>query len=90
MSVSEDATVTSKGQVTIPKRIRDKLELEEGTEIEFVLGDEGTLEIRPKKPAMDQLRDVRESLASHDIDLDAMRQESKNAWRSHGTDEEST
>ena len=30
-------TVTSKGQVTIPKRVRDQLGLKAGTKVEFVL-----------------------------------------------------
>ena len=37
MLITEDATITSKGQVTIPKRIRDRLGLDAGTEIEFIL-----------------------------------------------------
>lgn len=32
----EIATVTSKGQVTIPKRVRDRLGLEPGKKIAFV------------------------------------------------------
>jgi AbrB family looped-hinge helix DNA binding protein len=31
------ATVTSKGQVTIPKRVRDQLGLRAGSKVEFVL-----------------------------------------------------
>lgn len=88
MSVTKDATITSKGQVTIPKRIRDRLDLEEGTEVEFVLGDDGGLEIRPKKPAMERLRDVQRTLSTHDVDLEEMRRESKAAWRSHDRREE--
>lgn len=33
--------VTSKGQVTIPKKIRDELGIRPGDEIEFVQTDEG-------------------------------------------------
>jgi AbrB family looped-hinge helix DNA binding protein len=83
MGVSEDATITSKGQVTIPKRIRDELGLDAGTEVEFVLEKDGTIRVRPKRPAMDRLRAVKESLAEHDVDLEAMRRESKAEWRSH-------
>jgi antitoxin PrlF len=83
MGVSEDATITSKGQVTIPKRIRDELGLDAGTEVEFVLEEDGTIRVRPKRPAMDRLRAVKESLAEHDVDLEAMRRESKAQWRSH-------
>lgn len=87
MGVSEDATITSKGQVTIPKRIRDELGLDAGTEVEFVLEEDGTIRVRPKRPAMDRLRAVKETLAKHDVDLEALRRESKAEWRSHYDDE---
>ncbi|WP_435185024.1 AbrB/MazE/SpoVT family DNA-binding domain-containing protein [Halobellus sp. EA9] len=86
MSVSEDATVTSKGQVTIPKRIRDALGIDSGTEVEFVLEDDGTLRLRPKEPAMERLRAVKEQLSAHDVDLEALRRDSKAAWSSRDGD----
>lgn len=87
MSITENATVTSKGQVTIPKRIRDRLDLDEGTEIEFVLKDDGTVVVERKKPAMDRLRDVQRTLSKRDVDLDAMIRDSKTAWSSVDDDE---
>lgn len=89
MSVSEEATVTSKGQVTIPKRIRDALDIDAGTEVEFVLEDDGTISVRPKRPPMDRLREIKERLAGRDFDVDQMRRESKDAWESayHGNEE---
>ena len=83
MAVSDDGTVTSKGQVTIPKRIRDKLGLSTGTEVEFILEEDGTLRVRPKEPALEQLRAVKEQLADHDVDIEKMRRESKREWSSH-------
>ncbi|QCC46226.1 AbrB/MazE/SpoVT family DNA-binding domain-containing protein [Halobellus limi] len=83
MAVSEDATVTSKGQVTIPKRIREKLGLDAGTEVEFVLEEDGTIRVRQKEPAMDRLRAVKERLAERDVDVERMRRESKAEWESH-------
>jgi len=83
MGVTEDATVTSKGQVTIPKRIRDALEIEAGTEVEFVLQDDGSIRVRPKRPAMERLRAVKETLAKHDVDVEKLREESKESWASH-------
>jgi AbrB family looped-hinge helix DNA binding protein len=34
-------TITSKGQVTIPKRVRDYLGIEPGSEVNFRLADDG-------------------------------------------------
>lgn len=42
------ATVTSKGQVTIPKDVRDALNLKQGTRLLFVLQRDGTVLIRPQ------------------------------------------
>lgn len=40
------ATVTTKGQVTIPKAVRDQLELKEGDRIDFIVNDAGEAVIR--------------------------------------------
>ncbi len=41
------ATVTSKGQVTIPIEARKKLRIRPGTKLEFIIRDDGRLEIIP-------------------------------------------
>lgn len=41
------ATLTTKGQVTIPKEIRDSLHLHTGDRIEIVVNDKGEAIIRP-------------------------------------------
>ncbi|MGH8650854.1 MAG: AbrB/MazE/SpoVT family DNA-binding domain-containing protein [Gammaproteobacteria bacterium] len=41
------ATLTSKGQVTLPKEIRDKLGLKAGSKIDFELLSDGTARLRP-------------------------------------------
>ena len=43
----KSATITSKGQVTIPKEIRDYLKLEIGSKIEFVIDENGTVRVIP-------------------------------------------
>jgi AbrB family looped-hinge helix DNA binding protein len=83
MAVSDDATITSKGQVTIPKRIRDEVGLTAGTEIEFIVEEDGTIRVRPTEPALQRLRTVKEQLSEHDVDIEKMRRESKAAWSSH-------
>jgi AbrB family looped-hinge helix DNA binding protein len=42
------ATVTSKGQITIPKPIREALELEPGDRVAFRVDDEGRVVIEPE------------------------------------------
>lgn len=41
------ATITSKGQVTVPKNIRDQLNITAGTQLDFTLNNDGTISVRP-------------------------------------------
>lgn len=41
------ATITSKGQVTVPKDIRDQLHIEAGTQLDFTINEDGTICVRP-------------------------------------------
>ena len=50
------ATMTSKGQVTFPKPIRDKLRLKSGDRIEFVLEEDGSLRITPVTASVTRLK----------------------------------
>ena len=43
------ATVTVKGQVTVPKSLRDQLNIEPGTQLDFKLNDDGTMLVKPLK-----------------------------------------
>ena len=43
------AIVTVKGQVTVPKAIRDQLKIEQGTQLDFKLNDDGSILVRPLK-----------------------------------------
>jgi len=49
------ATMTSKGQVTIPKRVREALLLDAGVEVEFTLVGDGTAVLRARHPAVASL-----------------------------------
>jgi AbrB family looped-hinge helix DNA binding protein len=44
-------TLTSKGQVTIPKRIRDAMQLVPGAPVEFSVNAAGEVVIHPARPA---------------------------------------
>ena len=41
------ATLTSKGQLTLPKAIRDLLRLGVGDRVDFIVKDDGTVVLRP-------------------------------------------
>ncbi len=49
------ATVTTKGQVTIPKKIRDSLKLSTGDKIEFVATGNTEALIRPVSKKVDEV-----------------------------------
>jgi AbrB family looped-hinge helix DNA binding protein len=46
-----DAAITSKGQATIPKAIRDHLGLKTGDRVKFFVHPDGTVVLLPKLPA---------------------------------------
>ena len=71
--------LTTKGQVTIPKPLRDSLGLEPGHELEFE-ERKGTLIVRRRAP-VDPLRRLVGLLPNH-IDVDAYLEETRGpAWQ---------
>ena len=49
------STITSKGQITIPKAVRDALKLNVGDKIEFVVTDKREALIRPISKKVDEV-----------------------------------
>ena len=49
-------TMTSKGQVTVPKPIRDKLHLKPGDKIDFMLDEDGGVRVVPVTASVTQLK----------------------------------
>lgn len=41
------ATITSKGQITLPREVREHLHLSEGDRVEFLIEPEGGVRLRP-------------------------------------------
>ncbi len=53
-----EATLTSKGQITIPKAVRDALHLRAGDRLDFVVQADGTVRVLPVKVSVKALKGV--------------------------------
>ena len=51
-----EATITSKGQVTIPKAVRDALQLRTGDRLDFVVEPNGTARVLPITGSVQRLK----------------------------------
>lgn len=49
------STVSSKGQITIPKKVRDRLGIDRGDRVEFVFDRGGEVSLRPLKRSVREL-----------------------------------
>ncbi|MEB4589663.1 type II toxin-antitoxin system PrlF family antitoxin [Candidatus Thiothrix sp. Deng01] len=70
------ATITSKGQTTIPKDIRDALDLQPKDKIQFTLLSDGTVILRAKRRSILELHGMLHQPGSKPIPLDDM-----NPWK---------
>lgn len=50
------ATMTSKGQMTVPKPIRDRLRLAAGDQVDFVITERGEIVVRAKTGDVRELK----------------------------------
>jgi AbrB family looped-hinge helix DNA binding protein len=55
LAMSNDATLTSKGQTTIPKAIRDSLSMKTGDRMTFTLMPDSTVVMRVKSKSITEL-----------------------------------
>jgi len=49
-------TITSKGQITLPKKIRDMLNLRPGQRVEFIMDSQGNIRMIPLKFSITELK----------------------------------
>ena len=52
------ATLTSKGQITIPKDVRNHLELNSGDKINFVINAQGLAQLKPMTRHINGLKGI--------------------------------
>lgn len=53
-----EATLTGKGQVTIPKAVRDALHLRTGDRLDFILEADGTVRVLPITGSVKRLKGI--------------------------------
>jgi AbrB family looped-hinge helix DNA binding protein len=66
------ATLTSKGQITLPKPIRDRLRLAAGDRVDFVVQDDGTVVLRPVTVDVRELRGLLHRKGRKPLSVEAM------------------
>ena len=66
------ATLTSKGQITLPKEVRDQLNLKAGDQLRFEAGSDGTLIGRPAARSALQLVGMLKRKNSKPVSVEAM------------------
>ena len=78
------STISAKGQITVPKAVRDRLGLRPGTPVEFELTPEGALLRKGHKGgtrAVDRVLGILKRKASTDSLIDQMRGPAPASWR---------
>jgi AbrB family looped-hinge helix DNA binding protein len=66
------STLTSKGQTTIPKEVREHLKLQSGDQIDFLIRQDGTVVLRPATVHVRELRGILHRGNMKPIAVDAM------------------
>ena len=67
------ATITSKGQITVPKTIRDRLGLSRGDVLEFSIADDGTVRLRRFSPRDEIFGRLHDHAPSEPVTVEEMR-----------------
>lgn len=82
--MTEKAKLSKKGQVTIPKSIREKLGLEAGKKVSFdVIGKEAVLYPDIEEP-LEELKKLRDEVKFSEKEIDKMIEDSKSRWSKLG------
>lgn len=78
-----EATVTSKGQLTIPKEVRERLNIEPGEKVVFRFDEEGGVRLVnvPSDP-MDRLDAAQDRAASLELDAQELIDREREQWDS--------
>ena len=66
------STLTSKGQITVPKKIRERLHVAPGDRIDFVVEENGLVVVRRARSRLRQLRGMLRDRKRKPVSLDQM------------------
>ena len=66
------STITSKGQITLPKKIRECLHVAPGDRIDFVVEEDGQVVVRPARSRLGQLRGMLRERSRKPVSLKQM------------------
>ncbi|MEK7409079.1 MAG: type II toxin-antitoxin system PrlF family antitoxin [Acidobacteriota bacterium] len=66
------ATLTSKGQITVPASVRAQLGLKTGDQLDFVLAPDGSVTLKAKRTRFEELRGILRSARRRSISLQEM------------------
>ena len=75
------ATITSKGQTTIPKDIREHLKLHPGDRIDFIIENEGKVVIEPATVDVKELEGILHKPGRKAVSVDDMKLAVKKRFR---------
>ena len=67
------SSLTSKGQATIPKEIRDHLGLEPGDQLEFVIAPDGLVRLEPATVDVRSLKGCLSAYVTKPVTVEAMK-----------------
>jgi len=66
------ATVTSKGQITLPKSVRDLLHIDTGDQVDFVFTEQGDVVVRPVSVDVVELKGLLKRPRRRSISIEKM------------------
>jgi AbrB family looped-hinge helix DNA binding protein len=80
MNTIAASTLTSKGQITIPKEIRERLRLQPGNRVEFHIDGHGQVIMRAKNVDVRELKGMIRSRRKTPLSIEEMNEDIARGW----------
>ena len=75
------ATLTSKGQITLPKKVREQLRVQTGDAVDFVIGADGEIRVRAGSVDVSELRGLLHRPGRRPVSVEQMNKAIRKAAR---------